>query len=82
MVGLGERDDELDQVIADCAAAQVDLVTVGQYLQPRRDCLPVVRYVAPDELQAKEEGWQAMGVTVRAAPLMRSSYRAAEALSL
>jgi len=82
MVGLGERDDELDQVIADCAAARVDLVTVGQYLQPRRDCLPVVRYVAPDELQTKEERWQAMGVTVRAAPLMRSSYRAAEALSL
>ena len=82
MVGLGERDDELDQVIADCVAARVDLVTVGQYLQPRRDCLPVVRYVAPDELQAKEERWQAMGVTVRAAPLMRSSYRAGEALSL
>jgi lipoic acid synthetase len=82
MVGLGERDDELDQVIADCAAARVDRVTVGQYLQPRRDCLPVVRYVAPDEFQAKEEHWRAMGVTVRAAPLMRSSYRAAEALSL
>jgi lipoic acid synthetase len=81
MVGLGERDDELDRVIADCVAAQVDLVTVGQYLQPRQDCLPVVRYVAPDELQAKEEHWRAMGVVVRAAPFMRSSYRAAEALS-
>ncbi|HET6496979.1 MAG TPA: lipoyl synthase [Thermoleophilia bacterium] len=82
MVGLGERDDELDQVIADCVAARVDLVTVGQYLQPRPDCLPVVRYVDPAELKAKEESWRAMCIRVRAAPFMRSSYRAGEALSL
>ena len=82
MVGLGERDDELDQVIADCVAARVDLVTVGQYLQPRPDCLPVVRYVDPVELKAKEESWRAMCIMVRAAPFMRSSYRAGDALSL
>jgi lipoic acid synthetase len=81
MVGLGERDDELDEVIAECVATQVDLVTVGQYLQPRPGCLPVTRYVAPDEFKAKEERWRALGLMVRAAPFMRSSYRAGEALA-
>jgi lipoic acid synthetase len=80
MVGQGERDDELDEVIAECVATQVDLVTVGQYLQPRPGCLPVARYVAPDEFKTKEERWRALGLMVRAAPFMRSSYRAGEAL--
>ena len=49
MVGLGETAEEIDAVLADCAAAGVDLVTVGQYLQPDASCLPVARYVTPDE---------------------------------
>jgi lipoic acid synthetase len=79
MVGLGEEAPEIDGVLADCAAAGVDLVTVGQYLQPRRDCLPVARYVHPDEFAAWEARGAELGLAVTAAPFVRSSYRAGEA---
>jgi len=80
MVGLGERGDEVAAVLADCAAADVDLVTIGQYLQPNRACLPVVRYVDPAEFHAYERQGAALGVQVVAAPFVRSSYRAGELL--
>jgi lipoyl synthase len=80
MVGLGERGDEVAAVLADCAAAGVDLVTIGQYLQPDRDCLPVVRYVDPAEFHAYERQGAALGVQVVAAPFVRSSYRAGDLL--
>jgi lipoyl synthase len=79
MVGLGETWDEVDAVLADCAAVGVDMVTVGQYLQPRRGCLPVVRFVPPEEFVALEERGAALGLHVIAAPFVRSSYRAGEA---
>jgi lipoyl synthase len=79
MVGLGETWDEVDAVLADCVAAGVDMVTVGQYLQPRRGCLPVVRFVPPGEFAALEERGAALGLQVIAAPFVRSSYRAGEA---
>jgi lipoyl synthase len=79
MVGLGETWDEVDAVLADCVAAGVDMVTVGQYLQPRRGCLPVVRYVPPEEFVELEQRGAALGLHVIAAPFVRSSYPAGEA---
>ncbi len=78
MLGLGETTDEVAAVLADAAAAGVDAVTIGQYLQPHAGCLPVVRYVAPEEFDGHERRGAALGLTVVAAPLVRSSYRAAE----
>ena len=62
MVGLGEGADELAAVLADCAAAGVDLVTVGQYLQPGAGCLPVSRYVPPAEFHRIERQGAALGL--------------------
>ena len=80
MAGLGESVAEVDAVLADCAAAGVDLVTIGQYLQPRRDCLQVRRFVTPAEFAAWERRGEGFGLRVTAAPFVRSSYRAGEAL--
>lgn len=80
MVGLGERDVEMHQTLADCAAAGADIVTAGQYLQPRRECLPVTRYLTPEEFRALERRGKALRITVRAAPFVRSSYHAGEFL--
>ena len=80
MVGLGERRDEVQAVLADCAAAGVDIVTVGQYLRPRADCLPVARYVTPAEFEDIAEAGAALGLRMHAAPFVRSSYRAGDDL--
>ena len=79
MVGLGETWDEVDAVLADCAAAGVDMVTAGQYLQPNGGCLPVARFVPPEEFAELELRGAALGLHVIAAPFVRSSYRAGEA---
>ncbi len=78
MVGLGEDAEEVAAVLTDCAAAGVDAVTIGQYLQPDRGCLPVSRYVEPAEFGDYERRGAAMGLCVVAAPFVRSSYRAAD----
>jgi lipoic acid synthetase len=78
MVGLGEEADEVAAVLSDCAAAGVDAVTIGQYLQPEPGCLPVARYVEPAEFDAYERRGAALGLRVVAAPFVRSSYRAVE----
>jgi lipoic acid synthetase len=80
MVGLGETADEIAGVLADAAAAGVDAVTIGQYLQPHAGCLTVARYVTPEELESYERRGAALGLTVVAAPFVRSSYRAGELL--
>ncbi len=80
MVGLGEDEDEVDAVLRDAAAAGADLVTIGQYLQPRGECLPVDRFVEPAEFAAWERRGAELGLAVTAAPFVRSSYRAGEAL--
>lgn len=77
MVGLGETNDEIIQTLKDLRAHDVDMVTVGQYLQPSRFHLPVTRYVTPEEFKwfgeiAKELGFQ----NVASGPLVRSSYHA------
>ena len=79
MVGLGETDDELRQALRDLRSVGCDIVTVGQYLQPARRCLPVERYVTPEEFVALEKEALAMGFRgALFGPLVRSSYHAAE----
>jgi lipoic acid synthetase len=80
MVGLGETSNEVGRVLADAAAAGVDAVTVGQYLQPEAGCLPVARYVTPEEFDGYADRGAALGLMVIAAPFVRSSYRAGELL--
>jgi lipoic acid synthetase len=80
MVGLGETGDEVAAVLADAAASGVDAVTVGQYLQPHAGCLPVARYVTPQEFAGYERRGEELALTVVAAPFVRSSYKAGELL--
>jgi lipoic acid synthetase len=77
MLGLGESKDEVVGVMRDLVAHGCDILTLGQYLQPSKDLLPVHRYVHPDEfLDLKEQGL-AMGFRyVESGPLVRSSYHA------
>jgi lipoyl synthase len=81
MVGLGEDLDEIVAVLADAAASGVDAVTVGQYLQPGAGCLPVARYVPPEEFAAIRRRGEELGLTVVAAPFVRSSYKAGDLLA-
>ena len=77
MVGLGESDEEIVQVMHDLRAHQVDMLTVGQYLAPSTHHLPVLRYVHPDTFRMFEAEAQKMGFTHAACgPLVRSSYHA------
>lgn len=77
MVGLGETIDEIYQTIDDLAAVKVDVITIGQYLQPTAKHLPVARFVHPDEFKAfKEYALQKGFRHVESGPLVRSSYHA------
>jgi lipoic acid synthetase len=77
MLGLGERRDEILEVLNDLAEVGVDVVTLGQYLQPTRQHLPVERYYSPEEFaQLREYGLSLGFRNVEAGPLVRSSYRA------
>ncbi|MEO0049691.1 MAG: lipoyl synthase [candidate division WOR-3 bacterium] len=77
MLGLGETKQEVLQTLADLRSAGCDIVTIGQYLQPNRRCLPVARYWTPDEFKEIEAEGRKMGFRqVFAAPLVRSSYQA------
>ncbi|MEJ5249591.1 MAG: lipoyl synthase [Caldilinea sp.] len=77
MVGLGETWDEILQVMDDLRAHDVDIMTIGQYLQPSRFHLPIVRYYTPDEfVRLKEEGEKRGFKWVESGPLVRSSYHA------
>lgn len=79
MVGLGETTDELIEVFKDLAARQVDILTVGQYLRPSRDHLPVARFYTPEEFQdLKREALRLGFRHVESGPLVRSSYHAHE----
>ena len=79
MVGLGETMDELLQVFRDLADRKVDILTVGQYLRPSRDHLPIARYYTPNEfLLLKEEALRMGFRHVESGPLVRSSYHAHE----
>mgnify|MGYP000477617370 CR=1 FL=1 len=79
MVGLGETHDELVETFKLLRENLVQVLTVGQYLRPTRDHLPVVRYWHPDEFKALEDAAYALGFeSVAAGPLVRSSYHADE----
>jgi lipoic acid synthetase len=77
MLGLGERADEVDAVMDDMRAADVDFITIGQYLRPTREHLPMDRYVEPAEFEAHARAARAKGfLMVSSSPLTRSSYHA------
>jgi len=79
MVGLGETHDEMVSAFSDLREAGVQVLTVGQYLRPTENHLPVVRYWHPDEFKALEEAAYALGFDhIAAGPLVRSSYHADE----
>ena len=77
MVGLGETRAELRQLFADLRRVDCDLLTIGQYLQPSRDHLPVARFVPPEEFAELRDEALALGFrAVAAGPFVRSSYQA------
>jgi lipoyl synthase len=83
MVGIGEETSELIEVFRDLGERNVDILTVGQYLRPSRDHLPMTRYYAPEEFVfLKEEALKFGFRHVESGPLVRSSYHAHEQAAL
>ena len=79
MVGLGEARDEVMQVMDDMRSADIDFITIGQYLQPTRKHAPIDRFVSPDEFDAMSTVARSKGfLMVSATPLTRSSHHADE----
>jgi lipoic acid synthetase len=79
MLGLGESDEEVMQTFRDLRDAYVDVVTLGQYLQPTRRHLPVKEYVTPEKFAEWQDEAERMGFAyVASGPLVRSSYKAGE----
>ncbi|OFY20225.1 MAG: lipoyl synthase [Bacteroidetes bacterium GWF2_33_38] len=77
MVGVGETDDEIYQVMDDLLKVKCDIMTIGQYLQPTKEHLPVERYVTPEQFdQYKKVGLEKGFKFFESAPLVRSSYHA------
>lgn len=83
MLGLGEERSEILEVLNDLRAAGVDIVTLGQYLQPTREHLPVERYYTPAEFDEFRDYARSLGfMYVASGPLVRSSYRAEKAMQV
>ncbi|NOT33670.1 MAG: lipoyl synthase [Candidatus Eisenbacteria bacterium] len=79
MLGLGERDDEIEQTLRDLVAHECELLTIGQYLRPSPNHLPVIEYVHPDKFRSWGEQAVALGFeNVASGPLVRSSFHADE----
>ena len=77
MLGLGETMEQVQGTLRDLRAHDVDMVTIGQYLQPTAHHHPVLRYWTPEEFKALEEYGMALGFShVASGPLVRSSYHA------
>jgi lipoic acid synthetase len=80
MVGLGETDEQLQRLFSDLAAVSVEILTIGQYLQPSKFNEPVHRYYNPDEYELLRKKAVACGIRhVVAGPYVRSSYLAEQA---
>jgi lipoic acid synthetase len=80
MLGLGERDEEVEQVLNDLLEAGCRILTLGQYLQPSAEHLPVERFVRPEEFEEWRKRALEMGfLEVASGPFVRSSYHAHEA---
>lgn len=83
MLGLGESEDEIRQTMDDLREAQVDILTMGQYLRPTKNHLAIERYVTPDEFNLyRQWGLERGFLEVVSGPLVRSSYRAERVLEL
>ncbi len=79
MVGIGETMNELIEVFRDLATRKVDILTIGQYLRPSKDHLPITRYYTPEEFRfLKDEALKLGFRHVESGPLVRSSYHAHE----
>jgi lipoic acid synthetase len=79
MLGLGEKREEVLQVMDDLRAADVDFLTIGQYLQPTPKHAPIARFVPPDEFESYRRIGMAKGfLLVSSSPLTRSSHHADE----
>jgi lipoic acid synthetase len=79
MVGLGETFAEVGALLGDLAAAGVEIVTIGQYLRPSGEQLPVARFWQPEEFTALKREGERLGIRhVESGPLVRSSYHAHE----
>lgn len=77
MVGLGETPEEVEELFRDCVEIGVSTLTIGQYLRPSHQNIPVVEYVHPDQFRRYKEVGEAMGLShVESGPLVRSSYKA------
>ena len=77
MLGLGETEEEILQVMHDLRDQNVDILTLGQYLRPSQKHLPIMRYVPMNEFEQFKQRGLAMGFAhVEAGPLVRSSYHA------
>lgn len=77
MLGLGETDDEIRQTLLDLRTHQVDMLTLGQYLQPSKFHIPVIRYITPQHFQELKTFAESIGFkNVASGPLVRSSYHA------
>jgi lipoic acid synthetase len=82
MLGLGEHRDEILEVLNELREAQVDIVTLGQYLQPTRENLPVERFYSPEEFEEFRTYAYALGFQfVASGPLVRSSYHAEQSFA-
>jgi len=81
MVGIGERKEQVVEVMKDCRAVDVDILTIGQYLQPTKQHLPIDRYVHPGEFAEYRQIGMDLGFRhVESGPLVRSSYHAERAI--
>jgi lipoyl synthase len=79
MLGLGEREDEVVEALRDLRAVHCDILTLGQYLQPTLQHLPVAEFVPPEKFAALGAQARALGfVHVASGPMVRSSYHADE----
>jgi lipoic acid synthetase len=77
MLGLGETLDEVEQVMRDMRMHDVQMLTLGQYLQPSKHHLPVERFVHPEEFEQLRELGESLGFSqVASGPMVRSSYHA------
>lgn len=79
MVGLGETDEEVKQVMEDLRKIDCDIITIGQYLQPSSNHLAVKEFITPEQFKAWQEYGESIGfLQVVSTPLTRSSYHAGE----
>jgi lipoic acid synthetase len=79
MLGLGETEKEIFSLLRDLSDVGCDFLTIGQYLQPRPDRLPVARYIPPEEFEKLREIGEEMGFkSVASGPFVRSSFHAAQ----